>query len=78
MFWLCEVFGAFGAVAVEVVAFAEFGAPEFDGVCGVDVGDEDLVAFLDGAGGFYVQVVAVEGDGGVVVAAVVDEGGVGV
>lgn len=78
MFWRYEVFCAFGALAVEVVSLAEFGAAEPDWVCGVDVGDEDLLALLDGAGGFDVEVVAVEADGGVVVAAVVDEGGVGV
>lgn len=54
MFWLCEIFLTFGALAIEVVALAEFGAAKFDWVCGVDVGDENLFAFLDGTGGFDV------------------------
>lgn len=55
-------FAAFGAAAAEEVLFAEFGLADAEGVGGVDVFDEELVAFSDGLQGAEEQLRLVEED----------------
>ena len=62
---------AFGAAAAEEVLFAELGLADAEGVGGVDVFDEELVALADGFEGAEEELGLVEEDDEVGVAGVV-------
>jgi hypothetical protein len=62
---------AFGAAAAEEVLVAELGLADAEGVGGVDVFDEELVAFADGFEGADEELGLVEDDEEVGVAGVV-------
>ena len=71
VFGVGGAFAAFGAAAAEEVLFAELGLADAEGVGGVDVFDEELVAFADGFEGADEELGLVEDDEEVGVAGVV-------
>ena len=64
-------FAAFGTATAEEVLFAELGLADAEGVGGVDVFDEELVAFADGLQGADEELGLIEDDEEVGVAGVV-------
>lgn len=71
VFGVSGAFAAFGAAAAEEVLVVEFGLADAEGVAGVDVFNEKLVALLDWFEGAEEQLRLIEEDDKVGVAAVV-------